>query len=432
MLLPLHHHETHDRYFLCLGAGTNQLPLIRAAREMGHRVIAVDRDTLAPGFAHADLRIQCSILKPGKIRRTLLENMIDGRISGVTCRSPGGANLSAALISRHFGTPALSMRALRFFRNKRAMKESLRELGILMPKSHAWNSIREKWNLLDAPLPLIARPARSHGKLGIQLLKTREDLRRFLRRNPTDTGSFLVEEFIAGDEVTVLGLVYEGRYRPVCISDKIVSRTPPLFAEIAHRHPSKISRPVELEINQAMQRIVSAAGLESGPVVAEFIVNNRNEPHLVECVPEAGGEHIADVIAPAGSGLDYFQEMVRLSSRDLLHIEPEVCPDRTGKAVYIRYILQREGRFRNLAFPERLRRHPGLVFARALKESGERTSLEKGNLDRIAVFALEGPLHDVRNLEREAEQFAKETKIEYDRGVERALPERKITTLLSR
>jgi len=45
-----------NRRLLVLGAGRQQLGLLQAARQQGLLVVAVDRDSAAPGFRLADRR----------------------------------------------------------------------------------------------------------------------------------------------------------------------------------------------------------------------------------------------------------------------------------------------------------------------------------------------------------------------------------------
>lgn len=407
-------------YFLCLGAGDHQVPLIRAARSLGLRVVAVDRNLRAPGLEYADLGVQSSIFKPGRIHREILQNVLDGRIIGAASRSYGAANLSVAYLSRYFRTPGNPISAIRIFSNKRHLKKILAEAGVQTPTAYEWKRLPDRWRLLDARPPLIVRPARGHGKRGIELLKNTGEIRRFLDRERSDKGRLLVERVIRGQEVTVLGFVHRGRYREVCLTDKITSDGDPLFAEIMHRFPSRIGRGARLRIERQMQRIVQATGLQNGPLVAEFIVAGDRTPYLIECAPEAGGEYIADIIAPCGVGVDYFQEMIRITGVLAGDEALLTNPADTGRAIIIRYLLPRQGRLKKIFFPDRLREHPGFLFSRILKRPGDSLSPRNGNLDRPAVFALQDPYGDLHTLQKECEKIVEETVIQYE-GRKRAL-----------
>ncbi|HOQ12676.1 MAG TPA: hypothetical protein PK104_09970 [Spirochaetota bacterium] len=48
-------------FFVSIGSGINQIPLIKEAKKAGFQVIGVDINPTAPGFYHCDLKIQESI-----------------------------------------------------------------------------------------------------------------------------------------------------------------------------------------------------------------------------------------------------------------------------------------------------------------------------------------------------------------------------------
>ncbi|MBE7438151.1 MAG: ATP-grasp domain-containing protein [Spirochaetales bacterium] len=409
--------ETPPRYFISLGAGQHQIPVIKAAREMGYSVIAVDQNLSAPGFEHADIHLQCSITRPGRIVERIQESFLPGSISGVGCRSFGRANLSSALIARRFGTPGIGLETLKLFKNKRKLKERLAQAGVLVPRSYSWRNYYEKVGLRVAALPLLVRPAIGHAKQGISLLTSEKELLRFIDQNASDKQQWLVEEFIRGQEITVMGYCRNGIYHHVCTTDKITSDHPPLYAEIMHRFPSQTGKERREIIETTMQAVVTATGMKQGPMVAEFILgrgpNDREDKlYLIECAPEIGGELLADYLVPAAGGKNYFQQIIALLTRNLdFHLEG-LSEER---AVLIRFILPKDGRLLYLRWPESLESHPGFLFARELKAPGDITRTTAGNLDRLAVFGLTGPASQLSELESAVEEIASSILITYDR-----------------
>lgn len=430
--------EVQKKYFISLGAGRNQVPLIEAARKLGLNVIAVDRDLQAPGFEHADIHLQCSIFRPRKIMQMLSENLTQGQITGVACRSFGSANLSAAILSNSYGTPGLAPRTVKMFRNKRLLKERLAAAGITTPRSYTWKTYYDKLGMKMADGPLVVRPVSGHGKIGLRVLGNRDEIIAFLDEHPEDNGSLLAEEYVTGDEVTVLGLVRSGKFELFSITDKITSPVAPRFAEKLHRYPSLVSESNKERIVEAMQRIVELTGVKTAPMVAEFIVGRGAQDrddriYFIECAPEIGGEYLADFVVPAARNTSFFQEVIALTSRSHLVPAPLVvpaAPKRRGmswlpektepgveepreECVLIRFITQQTGQLKYFRFPEGLEDHPGFVFARQFKFPGDRTASDRGNLDRIAVLVLKGPLENRLELESDLEEIVTHTIVEY-------------------
>lgn len=418
-------------YFLSLGAGQHQLPLISAARRLGFPVVAVDRNLKAPGFAEAAIQLQCSIVRPRRILQMLGENLAPIPIAGVGCRSFGRAGMTAAILAHANGTPGNPLRVLRRFQNKRRLKTMLAEHGVPIPPAFPFGTLAEREIFRKAPGTLLVRPASGHGKLGLRLLKDKSERSRFLQIHLRDTGRLLVEMLVAGQEVTVLGMVQGGRYAPIALSDKRVSQVPPLYVELGHDFPANLSAEERETIQQLMQTIVTATGLENGPIVAEFILQTHadaiaagkqrkaREPLLVECAPEIGGEFLADILVPAMSQSamtigrfptasaqpDYFEELVRLYTGGVFRADPfrEII-ENPAHQVLIRFVPQRDGVLKSIELPEDLERQPGFLFARLLKQPGQATALTGGNLDRLAVFALSTPWPTDASLDDRLEQ----------------------------
>jgi hypothetical protein len=90
-----------DRCLLVLGAGREQVGLLRAARARDLLVVAVDRDPAAPGFALADRRALISFEDEPAIHRLAEAERIDGVISPANDWSVG----IAARVARRLGLP---------------------------------------------------------------------------------------------------------------------------------------------------------------------------------------------------------------------------------------------------------------------------------------------------------------------------------------
>jgi hypothetical protein len=86
---------------LVLGAGREQLGLLRAAQRRGLLVIAVDGDPAAPGFRLADRRVLISCEDEPAIHRLSEAERIDGVISPANDWSVG----IAARVARRLGLP---------------------------------------------------------------------------------------------------------------------------------------------------------------------------------------------------------------------------------------------------------------------------------------------------------------------------------------
>jgi biotin carboxylase len=87
-------------------------------------------------------------------------------------------------------------------------------------------------------------------------------------RNIVDAPSVLVEDFIAGHEYALEGIVTGGRLQVLALFDKPDPLDGPLFEETIY-----VTVPEQAAITETTQRAITALGLTHGPVHAEMRVN---------------------------------------------------------------------------------------------------------------------------------------------------------------
>ncbi|MBZ5528762.1 MAG: ATP-grasp domain-containing protein [Acidobacteriia bacterium] len=174
-------------------------------------------------------------------------------------------------------------------RSKLRMREVFREAGMRVP----WFRVLP---LVPAPEPALAgisfpcvlKPLSLSASTGVIRANTREEflaaagrIRRLLEspemratREP-NLDRILVEGYIPGREVSVEGLLTEGKLRVLAIFDKPDPLEGPYFEETIYVTPSRLGDAEQSAIEGAAQEAVRALGLTHGPVHAEFRVNEQ-------------------------------------------------------------------------------------------------------------------------------------------------------------
>ena len=420
-----------SQYFLSLGAGDQQLPLIAAAKRKGYMVVAIDKKLDAPGLLQADMQVQCSILQPRRISRLVYENIINGEVIGVGCRSHGDAQRSAMLVAKKFNVPGNRPNTLKIFRNKKRLKKLLHDNGVPVFSQPSLLDSNSLETIARLGNPVVARPIDGYGKQGVLLLKNSKEIISFYRRNHDQLDKFLIEDYIDGLELTVLAIIENGKCETICISDKEVLKKKPWFVEIKHSYPTRISNYLQEQIPKILQKICDITQLENGPFVAEFIVPHVMKKglapiYLVECQPEVGGEYLADQLLPHVKSMDFFDRWIEISSKktlvpnDLATVADKSMPDfseENGRRFIIRYIPQsQDGILKSLKYPHDLlnKGNPYYVFHRVLKHSKNQVRLASGNLGRIFVFGMCAPIQESAQLSQHVEDIVSQIIVEYE------------------
>ena len=114
-----------NRRLLVLGAGRQQLGLLTAARQRGLLVVAVDRDSAAPGFRLADRRALISFEDEPSLHRLAEAENIDGVISPANDWSVGiAARIAHRLTLPHPLDPRTAALAASWLKQRERFEET--------------------------------------------------------------------------------------------------------------------------------------------------------------------------------------------------------------------------------------------------------------------------------------------------------------------
>lgn len=333
-----------DAYYLSLGAGENQLPLIRAAKAYGLKVIGVDRNMAAEGIKQCDLKIQESILNYRKIYYKLLNLIEPGQIKGGYSASFGEALQSFAFLCERLSIIGLSRTLMETAQDKLQVRRRLEQVehaNFAQPLFLEVTQSMRRDEIEQLGFPLIAKTRRGASKRHVYRLDSWPEIKQFLaRKNLESLGvrghDFILEQFIEGDEIIVTGFAQNFHFHLISVHDRIASPRPP-YIDLEHRFPSRyahLAQSIREIHNDACLRLQ----LSDTPVVSEWkVVADRL--YLVELSAQVPGEHVADFIIPKGMRYDYFGNLVKLTLGE--KIEP--VADKPRQNVTVRYWAENPG-----------------------------------------------------------------------------------------
>src|SRR6266540_4200901 len=156
-----------------VGAGRHQRRAIERARELGLRVVAVDRNPEAPGLAVAD--------EGEVVDFTDVEAVTEAgrrhRVHGVLTVSADRAVPVVAAVAERLGLPGIGSDTAHAMTHKIAMRRRLAEAGVPQPRYAAVRNLHEGRAALETVgLPAVLKPADSGGQRGVFRIDTLDDL----------------------------------------------------------------------------------------------------------------------------------------------------------------------------------------------------------------------------------------------------------------
>jgi len=366
--------ERHPR-LLVLGAGPAQLGLLEAARDHGIWTAVCDRDPSAPGFELAGRRCLVSTEDEPAIERLAAALELDGVIApGTDWPVAIAARTAEKLGLPHPLAPATAMLAT----NKLRQREALAAGGVPQPR---WEAV--SGDLPELRAPCVVKAPDRQGQKGLSLVLDDAELADALElaRRTSRSGVALVEEYVDGPEVTVIGFSSRGEFVPLAVTDRITAELPAFGVALAHVWLS----PHAEAAAEVTRRAVEALGIADGPSYTQLRIS-AGGPEVIEVAARLGGGHDAELVE-AVTGID----LNRLALASALGESPPADDVAAGYQVRVggavtRFLVAPPGLLESVEVPQGL---PGIVRTRIYREPGfVFTPLRRGSDRAGAVLAV--------------------------------------------
>jgi biotin carboxylase len=356
---------------LFVGAGRHQRRAIERARELGLRVVAVDRNAEAAGLAAAD---EGAIVDFQDVAAVVEVGRRHG-VDGVLTVSADRAVPVVAAVAEALSLPGIGSETAHAMTHKVAMRRRLAEAGAPQPDFAAVRSLIEGRAALETVgLPAVLKPADSGGQRGVFRLDSVDDLERHLHAAlaESSTGEAIVEAFHDGLELNGLVIARRGDVELLTLSDRL--RPPGIGFGVGwiHLYPSTLYGDALAEAEQVSVSAVRALGLRDGIAFPQLIVS-AGEARVVEVAARIPGGQMAD-LARHAVGVDLVEVALRQALGE--DVPDELVRPRSQQPLAIRFLTAQPGPLpagtvRRVSGLERVLAFPGVVQADVFLTAGE-------------------------------------------------------------
>jgi len=384
-----------SRCVLIIGAGSEQIPLILAARDLGVGVIAVDKDPQAPGFASCESSQTVDIAD----RRGCLETAKKYQIEGVVTSTERGL-LSAGMICDDMGLPGCGLNIVERIKNKLVQAEVLRGSGVACARTARFSRRGEDF---DLSWPRIIKPPDNAGARGVLLVNNEEEQERAFVSAKTFTAEdyVIVQEFIDGDEYGAEAVVQNSTVVDLVVTKK-TSCEPPFFVVMGHRLPFNGDKDILKKIRDAVERSVTAFDIKDAMVNFDFRIKD-NEVFVLELGPRLGGNQLPRLIALAG-GADNYRNAVLMALGDPVSSR---YPDQAAGIHY--FEADRSGVLRDIQVSPELMSEGDISFE-MFKRVGEPVAEVRSFSDRLGFCIVKG--QDLEDVEQKIGRVLRDVRFE--------------------
>ena len=323
---------TGKKKILMLGGSAQQVPAIKAAKEMGYYTVLIDYLQDNPGQHVADIWYQVSTTDVEAVYQIAKEE----GVSGILPYASDPAALPAAIVCERLGLPTNPTKSVEILGVKHKFRDFLAENGFACPKkftfapSDSINDIIERTEGLN--FPIVIKPTDSSGSKGVSFLSDVSNIAEAVMHADSYSRNkiLIAEEFIQrGFPAVIGGDIFVENGQIVLFGDMACLRDDngKSLIPIGEKKPNGLNSLQINNLHNELQRLITALDIRGGELNIEALIDKDDNVHFLEVGPRAGGNMIPIELSDA-FGVDLIKANVAVAmgeSADLNPKEPTDC-----------------------------------------------------------------------------------------------------------
>ena len=366
---------------LVLAGGLPQIELIQQLKERGITPVLADGNANAPAVPYADKTYQIAIFDTEAVKEVAVKEQVDFLIT--VCADQ--VLLVVAQVSEELGLPCyIDYQTAQNVSDKKYMKRIFWENSI--PTSRYLELDTLDWDKIEQlKYPMVIKPVDAYSSRGVRKVWNREELTRYFAEAAqiSRTGGVLVEEFVAGEELSVDVYVENGMAKLLCISNSEKITDDGRFIIFRGRYPVELSDETVGKIQTVAQQIADAFGLVDSPMLIQMICDGKDVSVLEFCSRTGG--NMKYLLIKRACGVDVIETVIDLTLGKKPHVELS-APE--AKYIVNDFIYCRPGVFDRLDGFEELVEEGVLADYKLLRPRGMQVRGVTSSSDRIAGFTV--------------------------------------------
>ena len=367
---------------LVLAGGLAQIELIKQLKERKIITVLADGNSNALARPYADIFYQISLFDAEAVKEVAVKEKVDFII---TCCADQ-VLLIVAQVSEMLGLPCyISYQTAQNVSDKKYMKKLFGENQI--PTSRDIELDEIDWEEIHKlHYPLVVKPTDAYSSRGVRKAIDDKSLEIYFNeaKEISRAGNVIVEEFCAGEEISVDVYVEDGRAHVLCVSNSEKIKNDNRFVIFRGRYPVNASPEVMKQIQSVAQQIADAFELKNSPMLIQMI-NTGTSVSVLEFCARTGGS-MKYLLLKRSCGFDVIKAVIDLTLGLKPHVELS-APE--NEYIVNDFIYCKLGIFDHLEGFDELLEQKVLSDYRLLRPQGFKVLGANSSSDRVAGFSIQ-------------------------------------------
>lgn len=301
-----------------IAGGLPQIELIKQLKERGIEVLLADGSAAAVARPFADKFFHVDVFDMEAIRDIAVNEKVDFLIT--VCADQ--VLLVVAKVSEMLGLPCyINYETCQDVSDKIRMKRIFKKSGV--PTT---DYVETDHLDLDAigklKYPLVVKPVDAYSSKGVRKAENLEELKQYYEEAHQigRSGRVIVEEFFAGEEISVDAFVVNGKAKVLNVTNSEKVKDKDRFVIFRGRYPVKASEAIMKRIEDICQKIANGFGLVNAPLLVQLL-HNGDKVSVLEFCARTGG-NMKYLLIKYASGVDVIGATLDIT----LGQEPDLSP----------------------------------------------------------------------------------------------------------
>ena len=263
-----------------LGGSHRDIPLIKAAQDLGYFVITLGDREYYLGHNYSDKAYKTDFTDLDAVREVIKAEEADyilpgsGEVSYLNC-----VKLSHELNKGNFDT----LEVANIIHNKWKFKDFCLANNISTPKGVYYSS---QTDIEKFSYPLVVKPTDLSGGRGVNIVKNSKELQLSLTQAKNFSDEIFLEEYIEG-ELIAYSVFLQNQHISYAFSGADKSYLNPFLVSTAY--PIKLSKDVTLKLNSDIEKIAQKLSLVDGMFHLQVFIQN-NTPYIIDVTRRIPGD----------------------------------------------------------------------------------------------------------------------------------------------